>query len=213
MNILFITSVIAALFLSNAVNAEEHKANKADQVVVVSDDSIYQLQSKWTNQEGKIISLSAFKGAPVVISMVYLSCHYSCPLTVNYMKEIEKKLANEKNDQTRFVLVSFDPANDKPVQMKKFAKIHGLDLSRWSFITSRKESELRELAGVLDFKYKKKGNGDYDHSLALMALDADGVVRARIEGAGMKTAELVTAISNMKNKAPESPAAIDKSNK
>lgn len=178
-----------------------------------AEDSIYQLQSKWTNQDGKLVSLNEFKGTPVVISMVYLSCHYSCPLTVNYMKEIEKKLISEKKEQAKFVLVSFDPTNDKPAQMKKFAKIHGLDLTRWSFITSSKESELRELAGVLDFKYKKKGNGDYDHSLALIALDSDGVVRSRIEGAGMKTAELITAIDNMKKPAVEGSSAVDKTNK
>lgn len=208
---IFLTSLLFSSLLASFSLAAEKVASPS--ASATAEESIYQLQSKWTNQEGKLISLSEFKGVPVVISMVYLSCHYSCPLTVNYMKEIEKKLVDEKKEQARFILVSFDPTNDKPAQMKKFAKIHGLDLSRWSFITSQKESELRELAGVLDFKYKKKGNGDYDHSLALIALDSDGVVRSRIEGAGMKTADLVTAIDNMKKKAVEGSSSVDKTNK
>lgn len=46
------------------------------------NDSIYQVKSVWVDQFGKKVELSSLAGKPVVMSMVYLTCTFSCPTTV-----------------------------------------------------------------------------------------------------------------------------------
>ncbi len=154
------------------------------------ENSIYQTQSKWVDQEGKSLKLADLMGKPVAISMVYLSCQHTCPLTVSKMKAVEKA-AGKSSEQMQFVLVSFDPKKDRPEQMKKFAIKNGLSYPKWRMITSANESDLRELSGLIDFKYKKVADDEFEHSLGIIGLNASGVVVGRIEGAGMKPEELV----------------------
>ncbi len=152
-------------------------------------DSIYQSNTKWTDQTGKELTLKEFRGKAIAISMVYMSCKHTCPMTVARMKEIEKELGSDKKN-VRFVLVSFDPKRDTPDVMRKFAEKHELPFPDWMFITSQQESHLRELSSLIDFKYRKVAEDEFEHSYGVVALDPQGRVIGRIEGSEMKPKEL-----------------------
>lgn len=157
----------------------------------VPADSIYQVKSSWTDQSGKTVELASLAGKPVVISMVYLSCTFSCPTTVLHMKELQKLLPKSLKHDVQFVLVSFDGEHDTPAVMQQYAKKHQLAYPEWRFITSKNEADVRELASLIDFKYKKIGDGDYEHSFGIVALDASGRVLGSTIGATMKEQDLV----------------------
>lgn len=159
-------------------------------------DSIYQVQSQWLDQSGKTIALSALRGKPVAVSMIYLSCGFSCPTTVAHMKALEKMLPEPLRKDMQFVLVSFDAEHDTPAAMTRYAKKHGLAFPKWRFITSRRESDVRELASLIDFKYKKVGNGDFEHSFGIAALDASGRLIGSTIGATMEEKDLVPLYDN-----------------
>lgn len=148
-------------------------------------NSIYHLDNPWTNQNGVSLPLSSFRGQQVVISMVYLKCKFSCPLTVAKMKEVEQALSVEVKPQTQFILVTFDPLHDDSAAMLQFAEKNKLDLKRWSFLTTTKESHVRELSTLIDFKYKKLESGEFEHSYAIIALDENGQIIGRTEGSQM----------------------------
>lgn len=153
-------------------------------------DSIYQIHSKWINQDGKSIELSEFAGKPMVVSMVYLTCKHTCPITVAHMKELEKLLDEDLKSKVQFVLVSIDPRRDTPAVMKAYAEKNKLDTKAWSFITTKKDQDIRELSGVIDFKYKKLPDGEFEHSLGLIAIDEKGIILGSSIGARMKESEM-----------------------
>lgn len=161
---------------------------------VFADDSLYQVKSRWINTAGESFNLSRYKGAPVVISMVYLSCAYSCPLTISHMQTIESSLPKSLQGKVKFVLVSFDPVRDTPEKMRDYAKKRALDPAHWEFITSNSESDIRELSALLDFKYKKDAAGEFEHSFSIIALDSDGVVKGRLDGVDIKPADLIPSL-------------------
>lgn len=158
---------------------------------VLPGDSIYQVQSKWLDQHGKTVELASLRGKPVAVSMIYLSCTFSCPTTVAHMRSLEKLLPEELRKDMQFVLVSFDAEHDTPAAMANYAKKHGLSFPKWRFITSRNEADVRELAALIDFKYKKIGQGDFDHSFGIVALDANGRLIGSTIGAMMEEKDLV----------------------
>lgn len=155
------------------------------------NDSIYQVKSVWVDQFGKKVELSSLAGKPVVISMVYLTCTFSCPTTVVHMKALEKILPENLKNDVQFVLVSFDGKNDTPAKMKKYAEKQGLAFPKWRFLTSKNEQDVRELSSLIDFKYKKIGNGDFEHSFGIVALDSHGRVLGSTIGTAMAEKDLV----------------------
>lgn len=174
------------------------------QAEAIPGDSIYQVNTEWTTQSEKPLKISDFKGHYVVISMIYLGCASSCPMTVAKMKDVEKLLSEESQAKTKFVLVTFDFKRDTPAVMLKYAKKTKLNLDRWTFLRSKNESTVRELSNLIDFKYKELSNGEFDHSFALVALDTEGRILGRTEGVEMNPKSIAELInSKFKNKESE----------
>lgn len=144
-------------------------------------ESIYQLPMKITDQDNKTTGLDVFAGKQVVLAMFYSSCNHTCPLLIAALKDLDAKLRPEVRAQVRFLLVSLDPVHDTPSVLKAFSKRHALDLSRWKLARSS-ETSVRELAYVLDIKFRKNATGGYSHSSILSLLGADGQILEREEG-------------------------------
>ena len=53
-----------------------------------STDSIFYLDSKWQNQDGKTLQLQDLKGKNLVVVMIFTSCKTACPLLVTDIKNI-----------------------------------------------------------------------------------------------------------------------------
>lgn len=153
-------------------------------------NSVYQLNGKWKDAEGKEINLGdELKGNPVVVSMAYTKCTYTCPLIVKKLKEIEAALG--KNPKLRILLISFDTKNETPATMAAFMKEKGLDPGRWKMVTGKTSGSVREMAALLEVNYKEEANGHFSHSNVITLLDKDGVIRASLKGIAADHAPLV----------------------
>lgn len=142
--------------------------------------SLFDLESNGKDQSGKQFRWDDRKFEWTVLSMVYTSCHSSCPLITQEMQVIEKKLTPGSKKKVRFVLFSFDPENDTPKALLDFALKHQLNLANW-FLVSSSSSEARTLATAIDFKYKKLANGDFSHSNNIFLLNHAGRVTAQAD--------------------------------
>ena len=188
--VLFFFLVFQAFF--SVVRAEE-----------LPENSTYQISTKWINQEGGQVALSDFRGRPVIFSMVYLSCKFTCPTVVSEIQNIISKLNPKAKEQVKAVLVSFDPKRDTPEEMKKFLKKRNLDAKVWNFLTSKDERKIRELAATINFKYKKDDTGEFTHSFIVAVLDENGVLKVKLDGANQSKEALVNEIHKIsKNLVP-----------
>lgn len=141
-------------------------------------DSIYQIGSTWTRQDGTSIKLADLAGRPTLVALVYTSCRASCPIIVAAMQRIERKLPEVQRAHVRFVLVTFDPARDTPEKLAAYAKSRLLDPARWTLLHGSDEA-VRELSVVLGVHYRQVEGGDYAHDNVITLLDEHGVVRER----------------------------------
>lgn len=66
------------------------------------------------------------------------------------------------------------------------AKQRELNAARWS-LASPKASEVRSVAGVLGVRYRQLANGEFNHTSALVLLDAEGRIVARTEQVGSRS--------------------------
>ena len=141
-------------------------------------DSVYQLKLALTDQQGRSRALDEGRGHPVLVSMFYTSCEFVCPMLVDALRDTERKLTAAERAQTTVLLVSFDPARDTVAVLQKTAAQRELDPGHWTLARTDPAS-VRKLAAVLGVQYRLLANGDYNHTTALVLLDAQGRIAGR----------------------------------
>jgi protein SCO1/2 len=156
-------------------------------------ESVYQLDSIWTDQDSGRVPIGALKGKPQVVAMIYTSCQYVCPLIVDEMKKVEREFPQPLREQFGFVLFSFDPERDSASVLKAYAGKRDLDGRRWRLFTGAPDQVL-ELAAVLGVRYRKEPNGEFSHSAIITVLDRNGVIRYQMLGLNQERAPLVKAL-------------------
>lgn len=159
-------------------------------------DSLYQLDSSWTRQDGATVRLASLAGRPTLVALVYTSCRASCPLIVAAMQRIERTLPAPQRARVGFLLVTFDPARDTPEKLAAYAKSRLLDPARWTLLHGSDEA-VRELSIVLGVHYRQVEGGDYAHDNVITLLDARGVVRDRSTDPSENPARLAGAIAKL----------------
>lgn len=157
-------------------------------------DSVYQLQAQLVDQGGRRVAWGAQRGKPRLVAMFYTSCKYICPLIVESGKAVERQLAPAEQARIGIVLVSMDPARDTPKALQAVVDQRRLDTRRWTLLAPRAE-DVRNIAGVLGVRYRQLADGEFNHTSALVLLDADGRVLARTEKLGTQPdPEFVAAV-------------------
>ena len=96
---------------------------------------------------------------------------------------IERQLAPAQQARIGIVLVSMDPARDTPKALRAVVDQRRLDTGRWTLLAPRAD-DVRNIAGVLGVRYRQLADGEFNHTSALVLLDADGRVLARTEKLG-----------------------------
>ena len=159
----------------------------------ISDESIFNLTSKWKTQDNKTIEIKDFKGKVTVMVMIYTSCKAACPRLVADMRDIESKMPKDKLSDLNFVLVSIDPEVDTPKRLKAFAKANFMNAPHWTFLQGTK-STVQEFANVLAVKYKQIAPMDFSHSNIISVFNREGELIHQQEGLGVNNKETVDKI-------------------
>ena len=173
--------------------------NKKSEDKPISDLSIYNLPSKWTNQNGQNLEMKDLKGKVLVMVMIYTSCKAACPRIVADMRNIESRLSENIKPDVKFLLVSIDPEVDTPARLKEFAIANKMDGEQWEFLRSTEENT-REFAAVLAVNYKKIAPLDFSHSNIISVFNAEGELTFQQEGIGVNSDETIKKITEEANK-------------
>jgi protein SCO1/2 len=174
MNRLFSLLLLAALALPGLAAA---------QAPALPDDSLYLLDDAFSDQAGQPFVLADRRGKPQLVAMFYTSCRYICPLIVDSAKGVEHALAPEEHARLGVLLVSLDPARDDTAALASVAGKRKLDPARWT-LARTEAAGVRRVAALLGIRYRALADGEFNHSSALVLLDAEGRVLARTEKLG-----------------------------
>ena len=165
-------------------------------------DSVYQLAAPLTDQHGRKFDWRARRGSPQVVTMFYTSCQYICPLIVDSGKAIEKSLTPAERARVGLLLISMDPKRDTPAALMAVATKRKLDTARWTLARPAAD-DVRSIAGVLGIRYRELADGEFNHTSALVLLDANGRILARTEQIGSRPdPEFVAAVRRAASSKP-----------
>lgn len=189
--------LLAALLLALAACGGRAPARTdapaAEAPPAAADFSVYDLEARWKDQDGRERALTSLGGRVQVVAMVYTHCTHTCPAIVAEMKRLEAALPAEERGRVGFVLVSLDPERDTPEQLKRFATSMRLDPAAWTLLTGGAD-EVREMAALLGIRYRPEADAQISHSNTYVVLDVDGRMIHRQDGVGAGTDPVLARI-------------------
>lgn len=141
-------------------------------------DSIYQLALPLTDQTGRNFHLDERRGQPMLVSMFYTSCQFVCPMLIDALRDTEARLTDAERARLHVLMVSFDPAHDSVAVLRRTADQRHLDAGHWSLARTDARN-VRKLAAVLGIQYRALPDGEFNHTTALILIDAEGRIAGR----------------------------------
>lgn len=154
-----------------------------------------------TNQDGKKISISDFRGKALAITFIYSRCPLPeyCILMSKNFSDLALKLQNDADlkDKIRLLSISFDPATDTPETLKKYGlgylgKDAKNDFTLWQLATG-KDEEVRKIADFFGLRYEidESDKTKINHSLRTIVVAPDGKVKKVFSGSDWTNDELL----------------------
>ncbi len=107
-------TVLTALFVLGGCSATQHRWKLTDVRGHLPD-----LAFTLTDDAGKIVDASAFRGKLVLLYFGYTHCPDVCPLTLTHLHVLMQRLG-PLADRTRVLFVSVDPARDTPAVLHAY---------------------------------------------------------------------------------------------
>jgi protein SCO1/2 len=156
--------------------------------------SLYQMHEKLLNQDGKAIDLDVYRGKPVLVTMFYGSCPATCPLIIDTLRAVERKLDEPQRQELRVLLVSLDAERDTPEALRQVADSRRVDTTRWT-LAHADVAAVRRIAAALNIQYRQLPDGQFSHSTIISALDGEGKILTQSAELGHADPELLRVVN------------------
>ena len=213
----YLWPALAGLFFSVASTAATPAVPEPDFASFSHDDALAYSQSaighrlervKLLGVDGTPVSLEDYRGKPLVISMIFTSCHHICPTTTQHLNQVVSKArAVLDEDSFNMVTVGFDTANDNTERMASFRTSTGVSDPRWDFLAGD-EQQMKSLVRQLGFIYTPSSRG-FDHLIQSSVIDSEGVVYRQVYGITFPTPQLIEPLKELVFGKPRSTSALD----
>lgn len=151
------------------------RASAAGSEAMLSERSIYLLDSVWTDDAGNRVMLSDLRGRYQVLAFIFTSCGGTCPMLVKTMQRHVRSLPADIRERTKLLLVTIDPEHDSPQVLHEYRQQMGLAVDRWRLLQGSAAS-VRELAAAVGFSYDRRDDGMFAHANFVTLLDPGGEV-------------------------------------
>jgi protein SCO1/2 len=149
-----------------------------------------------TRADGSTVSMADYRGKPLLISMIFSSCHHVCPTTTQYLGQVVAKAQQALGAESfNVVSVGFDTPTDSPQRMAQFKRSTGIVNEDWDFL-SGDANAIATLTEQLGFIYFPSARG-FDHLVQTSILDSDGKVYRQVYGMSFPTPILIEPLKQL----------------
>jgi protein SCO1 len=131
-----------------------------------------------TDQFGKQVSLTQFKGKPVVLTFMYTNCPSQCPLTASKLHSTMQLLGNASS-RVGILAVSTDPKRDNVAAALKFSREHSMQ-DYWHYLVGT-QNQLSPVWTSYNTFAQVINQQTVNHGLGLYVLDKQGNERVFLD--------------------------------
>ena len=182
-----------------------------DDALAISQGAIGEELDDYTLRDtsGQPFNIASLRGKPLVISMIYTSCHHICPtITRNLGKTIGIAQEALGDDAFSVVTIGFDWRVDTPDRMREFASRLGVsNVPNWHFLATE-AGVVEAISDNLGFLFYPSAKG-FDHLAQSTVIDADGRIYRQVYGVDIETTALVEPLKELVFDTPRSAGFIE----
>ena len=205
------TRTLATVCLLLAALAGSAQEYDRDSALTISQAAIgtrldnYRLR----DAHGQAFDLDQFRGRPLVVSMIYTSCHHVCPMiTRNLVDNVDVAREALGDDAFSVVTIGFDWKVDSPERMRQFAVQQGAaGLPNWRFLAAD-ATTIDALGENLGFLFYPSAKG-FDHLAQTTIVDRNGVIYRQLYGVDITTQALVEPLKELVFDTPRSAGLVE----
>ncbi len=133
-----------------------------------------QLEFTLTNDEGKTVSATDYRGKVVLLYFGYTHCPDVCPLTMAHLHVVMQRLG-KLSDGARILFVSVDPARDTPAVLHAYVNAFDTHATGLTGQPRAIEALVKRYRSAFTREPASKDGGyEVSHSSAIYVFDRDG---------------------------------------
>jgi len=127
-----------------------------------------------TDEKGKPVHLSEFRGKAVVLTFIYTRCPLPnfCPLMSKNFQALQERLSKAIPGKYHLLSISIDPKFDTPEVLKGYAALYQAQNQSWSFATGTDE-QINNVASLFGLVHEDEG-GMISHNLRTALIGPEG---------------------------------------
>ena len=202
--------IAVCVFSSQAKAANTGPEYDRDAALLQSQAAVGELLGDFTftDVDGQPFQVSALQGKPLVVSMIYTSCHNICPTITRTLQETVD-IAREALGDDSFTVISigFDWRIDTPGRMQVYGRQFGIEDPEWHFLSGDR-SVIKAIADKLGFQFYPSAMG-FDHLSQTTVVDADGVIYRQVYGEHFVPPALVEPLKELVFDTPPSASIVE----
>jgi protein SCO1/2 len=203
--VLLMTAVLAAMLPGLAWSQAEDGVYSKQEALKISQAAVGRTLKNltFTDSYGRPVSLKDYVGQPLLLSLIFTSCHHVCPALTQHLKTaVDAAREALGHDSFRVVTIGFDTPIDTPQRMRNFARQQGVDDPRWTFLSST-AGNIEKLVENVGFIYFPTARG-FDHITQLTIIDRDGIIYNQVYGGTFELPWLVEPLKDLVFNRPQS---------
>jgi protein SCO1 len=208
--LLSVCLMAVCVFSSQAKAANTGPEYDRDEALSQSQAAVGELLGDFTftGVSGQSFRVSALRGKPLVVSMIYTSCHNICPTITRTLQETVG-IAREALGDDSFAVISvgFDWRIDTPGRMQVYGRQFGIEDPEWYFLSGDSAS-IKAITDNLGFQFYPSAMG-FDHLSQTTVVDADGTIYRQIYGEKFEPPALVEPLKELVFDTPRSAGIVD----
>jgi protein SCO1/2 len=128
-----------------------------------------------TDQLGRRVSLSQYRGQVTILTFLSSTCHPTCPLIAQQIRGALDELGETGGHTVPTLIVSADPAADTPADVHRFLSEASLN-GRVEYLTGTR-AELQPIWRAYDIVPAQLGNANSPHAASVLLIDPAGQKR------------------------------------
>jgi len=132
------------------------------------------------DQRHQPVTLSDLRGKVVLLTAVYASCGYTCPMLMAQARRVVASLDDAQRADLAVVAITLDPAHDTPENLDRMATAQKLEPPLWRLLGGDPPEVERVLDRLDVTRRRDPATGVIDHPNLFILLDRQGRIAYRL---------------------------------
>jgi protein SCO1 len=147
-----------------------------------------------TNQDGQPVELASLQGRVVLVTAVYATCGYTCPMIMAQTKRVVDALSPEERESLTVIAITLDPRNDTQEALANMARSQEISAPLYNLVTGEPAEVERVLDRLGITREWNEETGQIDHANLFLLIDRGGRIAYRLSLGEQQEPWLVEAI-------------------